>query len=314
MRAFTLDSFGTAPGLRTDIPMPELGTTELLVRIHASSVNPVDAFTAMGALDGMIAHHFPVVLGRDLAGVVEQVGPAVSRYAVGDEVFGWLNKPVLEEGTFADYIALPEYQFVARKPATVDFVHAAAAPLAASTALFALQALSPGEGDTVLVVGATGGVGSMFVQLAAGRGAHVIATALPEDESFALGLGAAETVDRGEDVPAVVRERHPGGVAALLDLVSHEPSAFQANAGSVKPGGRAVSTLSAAREGGTGDVVSDNITAASDPAMLRRLAELIDAGSLRVPVQRIYPLDQVGRALADLRGLHTQGKLAISIA
>jgi len=314
MRAFILDSFESTPGVRDDVPVPAIGDHDVLVRIHASSINPVDAFTAMGALRGMVEYRFPVILGRDLAGVIEQVGSNVSRYRVGDEVFGWLSKPALQEGTYADYIALPEDEFTAPKPASVDFTEAAAVPLAAGTALFALEALALEESDRVLVVGASGGVGSFFVQLAAGRGAHVIATALPEDETFLRDLGAAETVDRSEDVPAVVRERNPDGVAALLDLVNREPAGFAANASVVKAGGRAASTLGAAGDGVPDGVSATNVMNASELARFEQLAELIDTGKLRVPIQRSYPLEQVGEAFADLQTQHTQGKLAITIA
>jgi D-arabinose 1-dehydrogenase-like Zn-dependent alcohol dehydrogenase len=101
MRAFTLDSFEATPGVREDLPVPELGEGDVLVRVHASSVNPVDAYTAMGALKGMMEYEFPVILGRDLAGVIERVGAGVTRYAVGDEVFGWVAKTVLHDGTYA---------------------------------------------------------------------------------------------------------------------------------------------------------------------------------------------------------------------
>src|SRR4051794_40053210 len=111
MRAFTLESFGAPPGLRDDVPVPEIGDHDVLIRIHASSINPVDAFAAMGALRGMVEYRFPVILGRDLAGTVDQDGAGVSRYQVGDEVFGWISTPALHEGTYADYIALPEDKF-----------------------------------------------------------------------------------------------------------------------------------------------------------------------------------------------------------
>jgi NADPH:quinone reductase-like Zn-dependent oxidoreductase len=314
MRAFTLDSFEATPSLREDLPVPDLGEGEVLVRIHASSVNPVDAYTAMGALKGMIEYEFPVILGRDLAGVVERIGAGVIRYAVGDEVFGWAAKPVLHDGTYADYIALPADQFTAPKPASVDFVAAATVPLAASTASIALDALNLAHGDRVLVVGATGGVGSFFVQLAADRGAQVIATGLAQDEAYLRDLGAAEIVERGEDVAAAVRQRHPDGVDALFDLVSREPADFAALAAAVKPAGRAASALGAAGSDLPGGITASNVMNASQPARLQQLAGLIDAGTLRSPVQRTYPLAQVGEAFADLQGQHTQGKLAITIA
>jgi NADPH2:quinone reductase len=246
--------------------------------------------------------------------VIERVGARVTRYAVGEEVFGWVAKPVLHDGTYADYIALPADQFTAPKPASVDFVAAAAVPLAASTASIALDVLNVAQGDRVLVVGATGGVGSFFVQCAAGRGAHVIATGLAQDEAYLGDLGATETVERGEGVVAEVRQRHGDGVDALFDLVSREPADFAALAAAVKPAGRAASALGAAGSDLPGGTTAANVMNASEPARLQQLAGLIDAGTLRVPVQRSYPLAQVGQAFADLQAQHTQGKLAITIA
>ena len=139
------------------------------MRVRASSVNPVDAYIAGGVLNGMVEHEFPVVLGRDYAGVVEQAGSAVTGYAVGDEVFGFLphGSPGIHDGTWAELILVSEDRSVARRPASADAAAAGAAPLAAITALAAHDALDLGKGATVLVVGASGGVGSFAVQLAA---------------------------------------------------------------------------------------------------------------------------------------------------
>ena len=186
MRGFALSEFGTQPSLRDDLAEPELGVSDILIRVRASSLNPVDVFIAAGALQGMAEHVFPVILGRDFAGTVQQVGSDVGRYRVGDEVVGFLlhANPAVHEGSWAELIAVPEDNYVTAKPPTLDFEHAGAAPLAAVTALAALDALAPTAGETVLVVGATGGVGSFFVQLAAAAGATVIAPALTEDEGI----------------------------------------------------------------------------------------------------------------------------------
>jgi NADPH2:quinone reductase len=218
MRAFTLDSFNAQPRLRDDIPEPSVGDNEVLVRVHASSVNPVDVFIAAGGLKEMAEYEFPVTLGRDFAGTVEQVGYGVSRYEVGDEVFGFVlhANPTVHEGSWAERITVPEDNQVAAKPPTLDFAHAGAAPLAAIAALAAFDALAPREGETVLVVGAPGGVGSFFVQLAAAAGANVIAPALPEDRDYLHGLGVREVIDR---------DTRPDGVDAILDVVSFTPDA-----------------------------------------------------------------------------------------
>jgi len=307
MRAFTLDSFGAQPVLRDDIPGPHVADNEVLVRVHASSVNPVDVFIAAGALKEMAQHEFPVILGRDFAGVVEQVGSAVRRYRIGDEVFGFLlhANPAVHDGSWAELITVPEDNFVVAKPRSLDFAQAGAAPLAGITAIAAFDALEPAEGDTVLVAGASGGVGSFFVQLAAAAGANVIAPALPDDNDYLHGLGVSELVDRNADVSAALRELHPDGVDAVLDVVSLTPDASL-----LKKGGRLASPLGAAGEGPG----RFNVMAEPTPAKLLRLAELLDAGTLRVPIHRSYGLEQAGEALQALPTTHTQGKLGLTIA
>jgi NADPH:quinone reductase len=307
MRAFALDSFDGPPGLRDDLPKPDVGDNELLVRVHASSVNPVDVFIAGGGLEEMAEHEFPVIIGRDFAGVVERVGSGVGRYRVGDEVFGFVlhADPVVHNGSWAELIAVPEDSQVAAKPHSLDFAQSGATPVAALSAVAALDALALAEGETVLVVGAAGGVGSFFVQLAAAAGANVIAPALPEDEDYLRRLGVAELVDRNEDVAAALRETRPEGVDAILDLVSQGPDTSL-----LKEDGRLASTIGAAGDGAG----RFNVMAEPTPANLQRLAELLDAGTLRVPVQRSFGLEQAGEALQALPATHTQGKLGLTIA
>jgi NADPH:quinone reductase len=312
MRAFTLDSSDTPPGLQEDLPTPEVGPDQLLVRVQASSVNPVDVFIAAGYLKAMAEHEFPVVLGRDYAGVVEQAGSAVTGYAPGDEVYGWLlhANPTVHEGSWAELIAVPQGGSVARRPASVDVAQAGAAPLAALTALAASDALELGAGATVLVVGASGGVGSFAVQLAAHAGATVLAPGLPEDQDYLGGLGAAEVLDRNADILAAVRERYPDGVDALLDLVSSDPEALNAYAAVVRDGGRIASSVGAAGQGPG----RTNVGALPGREHLERLAGLLADGTLTVPIQASYPLAQADQALKALTSQHTQGKLAITLA
>ena len=312
MRAFTLDDFDTPPALR-DLPTsaPEPGEGELVVRVQASSANPVDNAIAAGMLKGMVEHDFPVILGRDYAGVVEQAGPGASRFSAGDEVFGFVQhaEPTVHRGTWAELITVPA-SALAAKPAGVTTADAGATPLAGITALTCLDVLELTPGQNVLVVGATGGVGSFAVQLAAHAGAHVIATALAEDEEYLRGLGVAELVDRDGDVGAAVRAAHPDGIDAIVDLVSFTPDAFGAYATALKPGGRASSPLP-----GVGDGEGRfAVMAAPEPAALERLGAHLEAGALRVPIQQSYALEQAGEALGALASTHSQGKLAISVA
>jgi NADPH2:quinone reductase len=310
MRAIILESFDSSPALH-EVPTPQIAPNEVLVRVHASSVNPVDGAIAAGMMSGMVDHEFPVVLGRDYAGVVERAGSDVTRYAVGEEVYGFLPaaNPTVHDGTWAELIVVPEDNFVAGKPAGVELSVAGAAPLAGITAMSALDALGVSEGDAVLVVGANGGVGSFAVQLAADAGATIIAPGLPEDEEYLREIGVDEVLERDVDVAALVHERYPEGIEALLDLVSYAPEGFDTHAELLKDDGRGASSLSAAGEGSG----RHNVGAVPSPENLERLGRLLEDGTLRVPIQKTYSLDQAGEALRALDAEHTQGKRAIQV-
>jgi NADPH:quinone reductase len=309
VRAITQDATTTTPALRDDLATPAVGDNQVLVRVHASAVNPVDNAIAAGMLTGMIDHDYPVILGRDYAGVVEQLGDGVTRYSIGDRVYGFLlhANPTVHHGSWAELITVTEDASIAPVPAGVDLATAGAAPLAGITAITAIDALELSRGDVLLVVGATGGVGSLVVQLAARAGAHITAPALPQDGPYLRGLGVTEILPRDGDIVGLVRERHPDGVDALLDVVSYAPGAFD---GAVKPGARVASPNGAAGEA----LGHTNVMATPSPENLRRLGALLADGSLRIPVQATYDLARAPEALTALATTHTQGKLAIHIA
>jgi NADPH:quinone reductase len=293
MNAVTFDALDTPPRPRDDLDEPAAGSGQVLVRVRASSVNPVDNAIAAGMLAQMVEHDFPVTLGRDYAGVVEAVGDGVSGYAAGDEVFGFLThaNPAVHDGTWAELIAIGAEQSVAKAPEGVDLATAGAAPLAGITALACVDAIDPQPGERVLIVGASGGVGSFAVQLAAHAGATVIAPGLPEDEEYLGGLGAAEVVARGEAPEA----------GAVIDLVSYAPEDYG--------DARVASPLNAAGEGPG----RTNVMAVPSTENLERLAALLADGGLRVPIQATYELGRAPEALQALASNHTQGKTAISL-
>ena len=309
MKAVTANELGTPPTVRDDLPAPAPSPGDVLVRVHASSVNPVDNAIAAGMLSGMVEHELPITLGRDYAGVVEHAGTEVTGYAVGDEVYGFVPhaNPTVHDGAWAQLITVAQTGRVGPAPAGVELAIAGAAPLAGITALTAIDALALSPGDTVLIVGATGGVGSLAAQLATAAGATVIAPALPEDEEYLRGLGVIEVVSREGDISAAVRERHPDGVNAVLDLVSYASGAFD---GALKDGGRLASSNGAAGDGPG----RTNVMAVPSPENLGRLGRLLAEGTLRVPIQRTYDLVQAPDALAALTSTHVQGKLAIHVA
>jgi NADPH2:quinone reductase len=227
MKALAITAFDTPPALRDDLRAPTPGPTDVLVRVHASSANPADNSIAAGVLKQMgVEYEFPVTLGRDYAGVVDQIGADVTRYAVGDEVFGFVMhaNPTVRDGSWAELIVVPDTS-IAPAARGVDATVAGAAPLAGIAAMTAINALALSEGETLLIVGATGGVGSFAVQLAARAGAAVVAPALPEDEVYLRELGVSELLPRDGDLAGAARGRHPDGFDALLDLVSFTPDA-----------------------------------------------------------------------------------------
>jgi NADPH2:quinone reductase len=309
-RAVTIDGPDATPALRDDLPAPAPAEKEILVRVHASSINPVDASIASGMLaQHGVEYEYPVTLGRDYAGVVEQVGSGVSGYQPGDEVFGFLlhANPTARDGAWTDLITVTEDLSIAKVPSGLALAAAGTAPLAGITALMSVDAVNLSEGDSVLIVGATGGVGSFAVQLAAKVGARVIAPALPEDEDYLRGLGVSDVVARDGDVVATVRDLAPGGVDALIDLINYAPGTYDA---ALKDGARAASPTGAAGEG-PGRAM---IMAAPTNENLQRLGGLLVDGTLRVPVQATYELDQAPEALAALTNEHTQGKLALRVS
>jgi NADPH:quinone reductase-like Zn-dependent oxidoreductase len=308
MRAVALDDFDGPPTLH-DLPTPTPGPGEVLIRIQASSVNGFDLAVASGMIKGYMEHQFPVVLGRDFAGTVEATGPEASRFAVGDQVFGVVLKQVIHDGAFGEYVTMPETYGVTHIPDGLDMASAGALGLAGTAALMSVEAVAPSAGETVLISGATGGVGAYAIQMCVSRGANVIATAkLGEEADFAHGLGAATTVDYTENVLGAVRAECPDGVDALIHL------AGDANqlADTVKPGGRLVSTLILSPDAFAGrPITASGIAGDPSVARLDRLAEEAAAGRLRIVIQRTYSLEQIPQAFADFAA-GTIGKLAVT--
>jgi len=311
MKALALESFDSPPSV-IDVPEPEPGPGEVLVRVRAASINAYDTFVAMGAMRDFLPHEFPAVIGSDLAGVVESVGVDAARFAQGDRVFGMIGqKASVHDGTFAE-TATPTAATLSRIPDDVEDPQAGSLGIAGTTAMSAVEAVAPAQGATVLIVGATGGVGTFAIQLAASRGAHVIASALPADEEVVMRLGAAESVDYSSDLAAEMRLRHPDGVDGLIDLVNRDAEGFRLLAALVRDGGHATSAVGGAGESTSlGDVTVSNI--GGNPGHLATLAAMVAEGTLRAEIRRTYPLADAGRALMDFTQEHTVGKLVITV-
>jgi NADPH:quinone reductase-like Zn-dependent oxidoreductase len=305
MRAIALLKQGASPAL-VDLPIPVPASGEVLVDVRAASLNGFDLSVAVGRLVGMMEHSYPVVLGKDFAGTVSAVGDDVEGLAVGDRVYGVLMQPVLDAGTFAESAAVSAGYGIARLPAGLEMSAAGALGLAGTAALGVLSALDLTAGQTVLVVGATGGVGSILTQYAKAAGARVLATAKRGDEAaFVLAHGADAVIDPTGDVAAQVRELAPEGVDAVAHLAG-DPSVLLPL---LSAGGRLASTHGFGAEQHPSATA---IMANPDTATLDRLAADAAAGVIRVPITRTFTLDEVPDALAAFPA-GTLGKLAVAI-
>ncbi|GAA5102194.1 NADP-dependent oxidoreductase [Nocardia iowensis] len=311
MRAIVVRKFGATPEL-ADMPVPEPGPGMVRVQMEAAGVNPFDAKMAGGILDGKLPHDFPMILGVDGAGTIGTVGAGVSRFAVGDRVVGKFLTPPVGHGSFAEYAVIPETGILARVPEGVPTVAAAALPIAGVTAQDIVDATKIEPGQTVLIVGATGGVGSFLVQLANIAGAHVIATARGEVADQMTRLGAAETVDyTAGSLRDQVAAAHPEGIDLLYDLVS-PPAALAELTGLVRAGGTVYSTIFSTDENllRKHGLHGGNIESTGGAPELARLLERVAEGDVVVPIDATVPLAD-GAAVIGATGARGKTVLAI---
>ena len=328
MKAVSQDELGGPEVLKlVRLPIPEPGVSEILLRVHAASVNPIDgANRETGAFVG----EPPFVLGWDVSGSVEAVGPGVTLYKPGDVVFGLLPFPQ-GHGAYAEYVVGPTRAFVP-KPDALDHVHAAAIPMVGLTAWQALvDTAGVGHGSRVLITGAAGGIGHLAVQIAKARGAYVTALASAADLDFVRSLGADEAIAyNGTDFTATVRDQD-----VVLDVVGGDYPTRALDI--LKPGGILVSTQPPALAPLAGTAVERGIRLAgiiveADQVGLFALAELAGAGKLVPTIAATFPLDEAAAAsaMADLAasggrfpleegaaahsGKHGPGKVVLAIA
>ncbi len=306
-RALAITQKGEAPAVH-DVAPSTTGSGRALVRVRAASVNGIDAYVAAGYVWDSMAHEFPVVLGRDFAGVVEEAGPEVTTLHVGDRVAGVITGMDLYVGAIIEELTV-EATALTPMPDEVSFQEAAAVGLAGSTARDMVEALRLTADDTVLVSGATGGVGVFAVQLAAATGATVVATGRPGLAEPLLELGAAHVVDYADDLAAAVREVAPDGVTA----VAHSAGDAAAVGALLKPDGRLVSVIGATDEQvGRDDVTVTAVQATSTPQGFGALLGAVGDGRLKVPVFSTYPLDDSANAISAF-GEHKLGKLVVTL-
>lgn len=311
MKAIAVDAYGAAPAVK-ELPKPTAGRGQVLIKVRAAGMNPMDRTIANGGWKDLMPATFPLVLGADVAGIVETVGAGVTKFAEGDELFGQLLiVPLGSTGTYAEYVAAPEDAPLARVPRGLDPVVAASLPTPGATALNLADSLQPLSGKTTLVVGATGAVGSFFTQFAAQAGARIIATARDQDAVRLRGYGAGETIDYAKvDLASAVRQTHANGIDVLVDLAS-DAKAFRALAALVRRGGVAVTTRYVADEKAMAsmEITGINFQLQESPELLKRVGDAVVAG--RVVPPPITPLRLSDVPDAGARGAHGTGKSVV---
>ena len=294
MRAVYVDEFGGRDKLRVgEVPEPRVPPDGVRIQIRAAGVNPVDWKTREGRQEPRFPHVFPLVLGWDAAGVVEEVGPAVTRVQAGDEVYAYCRKHFIGEGTYCEQVVVPQ-EFVAVKPASLSFEEAGAVPLAALTAWQCLtERLELAKDETVLVHAAAGGVGHFAAQIAVALGARVIGTASSANEEFVHGLGAEFLDYRSGELP-----EH---VDCALDPLGGD---------SLEATKRIADRVVSIVQPGDGHLYH---YVRPDGIQLDGLTRLVDEGRLRPNVQQTFPLEETAAAHELLEDGHVRGKLVLTL-
>jgi NADPH:quinone reductase-like Zn-dependent oxidoreductase len=310
MRAITQNAFGGPEVLElVDIDVPRPIPTEVLVRVHAAGINPIEASIRSGAFP--LLGEPPFVLGWDISGVVEHSTPDTWRFQPGDEVYGMPFFPRAANG-YAEYVAAPARQ-LAHKPASLDHAHAAALALVGLSAWQGIVDLAAVEaGQRVLVHGGGGGVGHIAIQLAKLRGASVVATASASKRDFVTRLGADEVIDyRAVDFTEAV-----GDLDVVFDMVGGGYG--ERSLGVLRPGGILVSAVDRrnaelAASAQTTGVRFAGVAVDPDHAALEQLAALVDAGDLHVHLERAFPLEQAAEAHRLVESGHVAGKVVLTV-
>ena len=310
MRAIAVKQFGGVDQLQPmELPIPTPNPGEILIQIVASGINPVDVLLREGFAAGS-SPQFPIIMGVDLSGIVVSVGSG-SKLKPGDEVYAHKQGG---NGTYAEYAVLPA-EWVARKPTTLEHTEAAAVPCVALTAYQVLtEVLQLKAGETILITGGAGGVGSMAVQIAVDIGADVIATASSRNHSFLKELGVSEVIDYNTtDFVEAVRSRHPDGVDAVFTTVGGDTKFRSIKA--VKDRGRLVWISSEDPQGPTTErgIKGTMFYARADAKSLDNISALINTGKLKCFIEDVLALKQAKEAQQRVASGRVRGKLVLEV-
>lgn len=306
MKAIQIQQYGTEEQLRiVEVSKPHAGEGQVVVRIVATSFNPIDPKRTSGNMRAVFPLQFPFIPGGDFSGVIDSVGSGVTGFQSGDEVIGYS----MAGGAYAEFLAVDSGK-VARKPKTVSHIEAASLALVAQTAVQMLDRAGVGKDSTVLIHGAGGAVGSIAVQVAHQRGATVIGTTSAKSLERVKAYGA----ERVLDYAGVPFENSVKEVDAVLDTVGSQ--VHQRSYAVLKPGGALVASaqLPSEEEAQKHQVRASTLVTETSTANLDRVAELIDAGIIKPTVGKVYPLNEVAQAWRDFQAKRVEGKIVFAVS
>lgn len=308
MKAVFYNEFGGLEKLQYgDVPEPKVGPDSVLVKVKAASVNPVDWKILHGYLDGISYTHFPVTIGWDVAGIVEQIGACVSEFAVGDEIIGYARMDMIEHGTFAEKIAAP-VRTLAHKPKNVSWEEAATIPLAGLTAYQGLtRYLQIKPEETLFISGGAGGVGTYAIQIAVACGAKVIASASENNHNFLRKLGA-EPVVYGTGLATRIKNLVPEGITAYFDLFGGDDSRSIIDLVADK------TRIASIADGSVKQIGGHYVFVRPDSADLLALTKLVENEKVKPIVAATFPLTEAKAAYKLSMSGHVQGKIAVSVS
>jgi NADPH:quinone reductase-like Zn-dependent oxidoreductase len=310
MKAAYIKQYGDVDNLIVgDVPNPSISSTQVLIKVKAAGVNPVDFHIRNGMLEDSGTHELPLVLGWDAAGIVSEVGQHVTDFTPGDEVY--VYSPLTEQGAHAEYLAV-DANVVAHKPASLSFIKSAAVPLAALTALQALT--THGElqkGQQVLIHNASGGVGSFAVQIAKHMGAYVIATGSLAKKDFIMGLGADEFIDYKQDD----FEQHVSDIDLVFAAVGGN-NIVERSLVVIKSNGRLISLLDEIDEkkAQSQNIYYARMIVEPSKAGLNTIANMLESNQLQVTIDSVFSLDDAKKAMIKSESARATGKIVINVA
>lgn len=309
MRAWAIGAYGE-PVRLINLPVPKPGPHDVLIRIHSAELGPWDERIRKG--EWPMQRPFPLVLGLAGAGMVAAVGADVTSFAVDDPVYAY-SYPLYDNGAWAEYMLVP-VSYVSRAPASLELSRAGAMPIAGLTAHeTVIDMLKVHAGDIMLITNAAGGVGHLALQIAAGLGANVVATASPRNHEFVRALGAVTVFDDlSMEVVKMIRARYRQGVNKALNCVSSESAGAMALA--LAEGGHMIDLTGSVSVSRPGVRIDSDYVARGDGARLERVAQMINAGRVGVVFQAVLPFERAPEALALTLDKHVRGKIGLRMA